>query len=416
MPRPIFLTGLARGGTNLLARMLIAGGACRIAIHAFQPWFKSLRNALVAHHATAEIQNCFDPESPFGDGHFDDRQLAVQQFLHGAPLDVPFASEEWPQLLQRLQSRAADDAADLLPGLVELAGAKTFCEMMQRILALVGRGYEHEAKFVGLIDTWIIDLLPALARAFPDARFLIVIRDPRGLVASALKFLDIDPTQVGHVLSILRQWRKYVVFAHEFQRQALFAGRLKFVRYEDEVNDPDQFARGLCDFLDLRYRSAMLDFSLYEDQARRRRWQGNSAFEAELQRIDPGPAQRWRRTLSPDALAAIEFCCGLDMEVCGYVPVNPFDRLTDNPRSLAFLAEDGKRNCAWRTDTGDAEVEYGREALRRRLLVDRVRPSDEALRRAFLSPAYFDLIRSRGRLFLNNPIGSDAQGRHGWRL
>src|SRR5262249_18804255 len=295
---------------------------------------------------------------------------------------------------------AADDAADLLPGLVDLAGAETCRETMQRILALVGRGYEHEAKFVGLIDTWIIDLLPALARAFPDARFLIVIRDPRGLVASALKFLDIDPAQVGHVLSILRQWRKYVVLAHGFQAQVLFAGRVKFVRYEDEVSEPERFAHGLCDFLDVRYHPAMIDFSLYKDQARGRKWQGNSAFEAEFQRIDPGPAQRWRQTLPPEALAAIEFCCGPDMEVCGYVPDNSFDRLTDNPLPFAFLAEDGRRDHAWRTGTGDAETEYGQEVLRRKLLVHCVRPSDDAIRRAFLSPAYFDLVRSHGRLFL----------------
>src|SRR5262245_9729844 len=111
MPRPLFLTGTARGGTNLLARMIIAGGASRIAIHAFQPWCRSLRNALVARHGSSEMRAHFDPNSPFGDGYFDDLQLAVQDLLHGAKLDVPFASAEWPELEQRLRARAADDAA-----------------------------------------------------------------------------------------------------------------------------------------------------------------------------------------------------------------------------------------------------------------------------------------------------------------
>src|SRR5580698_7105340 len=102
MPRSIFLTGLARGGTNILARMLIAGGSSRIAIHAFQPWFKSLRNAIVARHGTPETIAHFNRDAPFADGYFHETQIALQKAIHGGTLDIPFNPAEWPALLERL--------------------------------------------------------------------------------------------------------------------------------------------------------------------------------------------------------------------------------------------------------------------------------------------------------------------------
>jgi hypothetical protein len=210
--------------------------------------------------------------------------------------------------------------------------------------------------------------------------------------------MDTDPSQVGHVLSIVRQWRKFAALACEFGRQPLFAGRLLLVRYEDEVRDPERFARRLCAFLDLPFRSSMIDFTRFGDPGGTDLWQGNSAFEPGLQRIEPAVAERWRRTLAPSALAAVEFCCGLDMVAAGYEPENSPDRLAVDTRPLEFLIADGERSCAWRTDSGDPEIEYGREAFRR-LLVRLAGDVDErSIRRAFLSPAYFDLLRGGGRL------------------
>lgn len=398
MPRPLFLTGLARGGTNLLARMLIAGGASRIAIHAFLPWFRSLRNAVVARHGAPEITAAFDPDSPFGDGYFDDVQLAVQTLLHSATLEVPFAAKQWPALMQQLDRRAADEAADLRAGLTDLAGAPDYRAMMDRILSLILRGHERGADYVGLIDTWIIDLLPALARAYTEARFLIVIRDPRGIVASQLKFAEENPASAGHVLSIIRQWRKYVALSYEFLHDPLFSGRLKLVRYEDQVDDPERFAKGLCDFLDLPFRPAMTDFASYKDAASKAKWRGNSAFDVGLQTIDPAVGERWRQNLAPDAVAAIEFCCSFDMTACGYVPVRTDDTLAADPGPLAFLIADGKRPSSWRTDTGDAQAEFARESTRLALLLGSGEVSERELRHAFLSLPYFEFIRADGRL------------------
>lgn len=379
--------------------MLIAGGACRIAIHAFQPWFKSLRNAIVSARGTSELSDRFDPISPFGDGYFNDDVLAVQRLLHAAPLDIPFIDSEWPTLCDSLKARAADEEPELCLKLSELAGANNYAEMLRRILGLIMRGSGTDTAFVGLIDTWIIDLLPALARSYPEAKFVIVLRDPRGVVASMLKFLDTAPETVGNILSILRQWRKYVAMAHIFGQQPLFADRLKVVRYEDQVGDPEQFACDLCDFLGTPYRAAMTNPATYEHHAGRGTWRGNSAFAPQLDGIDSAIAKRWHRTLHPSGLAAIEYCCGPDMEICGYIPINQPQQLASSPLPLAFLVEDGKRQAAWRTDCGDPAIEFRRETDRRWILESPVEPAPRDIERAYLDVAYYRRVRSGPRIF-----------------
>jgi hypothetical protein len=397
MNRPLFLTGLARGGTNLLARMLIAGGANQIAIHAFQPWFKSLRNAIVRNAGPDSAPTNFDAAAPFGDGYFNDRDLAVQALLHDASLDIPFRGAEWPTLLAQLQARASDEETSLVPALPGLEDAPTYRSMMDRIRDLIVRNDRSEAEFVGLIETWIIDLFPPLARAYPDAHFIVVIRDPRAIISSVLKFLDVEPSTVGHILSILRQWRKYVAVSYAFSQTPLFAGRFKLVRYEDEVLYPERFARDISSFLGVPYRARMLDFSHYHvDSNTKRPWGGNSAFTSELQQFDQEPVERWRRALDHRVLAVAEFCCGSDMQACGYPLYGATE--PDAREVLNFLVADGQRDCAWRTDSGDAQAEHLFEILRRSLLAGHNQPDSRGIRRAFLYQCVFEVLRAKGRL------------------
>jgi hypothetical protein len=143
----------------------------------------------------------------------------------------------------------------------------------------------------------------------------------------------------------------------------------------------------------------MIDLAAYGQDGGQEPWRGNSAFETSLRRIDPTPAERWREVLAPGALALVEFCCGADMVACDYEPAHLLDLLAGDSAPLAFLIEDGQRACAWRTDSGDPQTEYAREASRRALNNANGQTDQGSVRRAFLSPAYFELLCRHGRLF-----------------
>lgn len=404
MARPIFLTALARGGSNLTARMLAASEAVEIVIHGLQPLFKAWRNAAVQASGQPELTAWLDPAAPFHDGYFDPRRRAVLACLHRARFDLPLAPGGWPDLRRSIAGRADADAGDLAARLSDLTGAADFQALLDDILALTASIRNAAGKpWLGSMDTWTIDTFPALARAYPEARFIVVLRDPRGVVASGQGYLKDDPGQVGHVLSIVRQWRKIATLSRVFAADPLFAGRLLCVRYEDQLAEPEAFARQLCAFLDISCRPEMVDFSCYRDAVTGRAWSGNSTFTTTQTSIDGSAGERWRRTLDPAAVMLVEWAAGLDMPLFGYRPDHGLDELAASPVPLAFLVEDNRTCQGWRTDFDDPVRDYGFECFRRQLpfLPDVAGlPVDNC----FLDAGYFNAVRGHWA-----PTGRDKQ-------
>src|SRR5258708_21309211 len=89
--RPLFVFGIARSGTNLLARMLDAHPAIEIALDPFMPLFKVIRNASIAHDTPDELRPGFDPTLPFQDGYKTPRGYKLLDLLLPANLAAPIA-------------------------------------------------------------------------------------------------------------------------------------------------------------------------------------------------------------------------------------------------------------------------------------------------------------------------------------
>lgn len=109
--------------------------------------------------------------------------------------------------------------------------------------------------------------IPAIARLFPETRFLIALRDPRDVIVSCwMQFLPLNPTSVSYLswestvrryqfdMGLWRQWRE--LMAPDSWRE---------VRYEDVVADMKTQARRTLDFLQLPWHDSVL---AYRDQLR----------------------------------------------------------------------------------------------------------------------------------------------------
>ena len=106
--------------------------------------------------------------------------------------------------------------------------------------------------------------LPLLARLFPDAQYVHLIRDGRD---AALSFLQMPegtftrtwahPTTPAQFACL---WRKEVADARALGRR-LGAGRYHEVRYEELVASPEDVVRGICAFASIPFEPAMLDYT-----------------------------------------------------------------------------------------------------------------------------------------------------------
>ena len=391
--RPLFVTGTARCGGSLIARMLSANSQVMVAVDPFLELFRSLRNAAVRHYAPADALALFDPASPLQDYYFTDARIKLMDAVQQADLGLPFEPQEWEGFLDRGARRCALVNADLARDYADIRAA-TYKGIVENALAIIARTRGADRRtWVGFKDVWTIEFLRPLAAAFPDARFIIVSRDPRATLHSNL---GADPLTVGEPLSYVRHWRKQAAFTVEYRNDPLFVGRLFVVAYEQVLQTPEQKARELCEFLDVDYEPGMLDTNTYFDFATGTTWRGNSSFEKTTSGLNTHAAARWRSMLNPKVSRMVEFLCEYDMTLTGDGPLDHADGNGRWPSAdiLECIIESSQGSWNWRSDLGDPQQDYGFELFRRALLHLPEPPSDPMLvRRSFLFDSVYERLR-----------------------
>lgn len=374
---PLIVTGPARSGTTLVARALSAHPRVEVAVDPLLPLVRATRDALAA---AAGID--LPAGTPFLDGYASERDRAVLDAVWTGDLGV--AAQAPPG--EALAARAAHEAPDLAPVLATLTGA-TARALWESALAGIARVRAAPAgSWAGTKEVWAAPLIPAMARAWPDARFVLVRRDPRAVAASNLGVGD--PSQAGHPLSAARAWRAQEAAVARLRGEGL-GDRIHVVAFEALVADPGPELAALCDFLGVEEDRGLLD-------AGRARAADGAPFAANTSHgaVAPGArpelSERWRATLDPGALALVELVCGPEMEAAGMALSGPAD-----PRAaLARLRDDDARDWSWRTDRRDPEADIADEVARR-ALISGPGPADGAeVRRRFLWPEALSALRA----------------------
>lgn len=187
--RPLFIFGVARSGTNLLTHALDAHPYCTIALDPLMPLFKAWRNA-IARQQTDRLYRPFDPSSAFQDYYFDADGAALLDAMLGADAGLPLSATT--QLQEAVRARAALESPELAAAFSGWSG-ETVAELFDAALAIIADQAracgKHDLAVAGIKELWTVEFALPLARAFPDARFLIIHRDPRAVVASLVAMM-----------------------------------------------------------------------------------------------------------------------------------------------------------------------------------------------------------------------------------
>lgn len=378
--KPLFVFGLARSGTNLLARMLDRHPQVTVALDPYLPLFRSLRNALVASRAAEEVRRRFSSSAPFQDYYFDSDGPALLDLMLAGQADLPLDQDELQALRLKAGERASLESSTLGSQMAGLAG-KDYGQLFRSGLDIVA-GLKTGVRWAGCKEVWVMEFVPLLARLFPEAQFFALERDPRAIVASLLAMAEKDPTQAAHAPSYLRHWRKQVALTHRFAADPLLAGRFRSVSFERLATRPEDEARQLCDGLDIDFHPEMLRLSADG-------WKGNSSFDHGGKDIYAETVDRWRKVLPARVVQAADYLCGPEMALTPYRPVT-------SPKAeevLAYLEEAGRETGSWRSDSGDLLLDFGGEMVRHMLLDTGSEPEQSLVRRCFLFNGILDSLR-----------------------
>lgn len=358
MSAPLFVTGPARSGTTLLARMLGAHPQIDLAVDPYLPLFRSLRDAILRERGLP-----VDPAAPLQDYYFDEGALAALDAVQEADLDLPLDPAELPALRERVAVRAAHESPALAARGSELAGS-SYRELFGGALRLIGG-----AAYAGWKEVWTVEFLAPLARTYPDARFVVVLRDPRAMLASLAAIGAREPDQAAHAPSYLRHWRKHVALLERYRHDPQLAGRTCLVLYEQLVAEPERHATELCAFLGLPYEPRMLALG---------GWTGNAASRRPLNGVS---AERSAAPALPaGALQLVGLACDPELGLLGYEQEGPA-----RDAVLPYLVEAARGVYSWRSDLAEPERDLELE-LRRRALHGGAPPADPTeLRRHFLT-------------------------------
>jgi len=379
-----------------LVQLLNVNRQISLAADPYLPLFRSLRNAIIRERADRNVQAWLDPESALSDYYFREEGIRALDCIQASDVEIAVDQAEWSRCLEAVTTRAALTSAYLVPHLATLGG-NTYAELFRRALQIIQTARRAQDRaWVGFNENWAIEFFAPLARSFPEARFLIVLRDPRAAISS--NRLVPDPGRIAHAPSFARCWRKYVACTIHYQSHPLFAGRLCVLTYEELVRNPERIAKMLCEFLEVEYDPAMLDTDQYIDVSTGKTWQGNSNYEAVTSGISAHRIDRWRRYLQDDVVKTVEFICDPDMRVFGYAASRIEEAVPLDPDVLRFVLQENAAGRSWRSDFGEPEKDLGCELFRKILLASSAQEPDAGLiRRSFLFQEAFHRLRQASR-------------------
>ncbi len=271
---PFFIVGSGRSGTTLLRMMLCSHS--RISIPA-ETWY------------FLDLLKRFSIDRPLDAAEIESAVSIITDQLNRPEMKLE------PQEFRRELSQLTE------PYLRDLA------EIVYRWHMRV----EGKARWGDKTPVYI-QIVPELARMFPNSQFIFLVRDGRD-VAKSFQVR----AWIGRWLhNNTREWTSALEYQQRWTRSGL-RERILLVRYEDLVLETEGTLRKICGFIGEEFEPQMLsweqivDKHLPPDSLQGRHWKLKH-------RIRPEAVARWRREMSAREIFVAEAFMGAHLRRLGY--------------------------------------------------------------------------------------------------
>jgi hypothetical protein len=216
---PLFIVGMSRSGTKLLRNIL--NNSKDVAIPAYE-----------SHLLPYLIKNFCEKDFPLGIAEKRELKKLVKSSIFYN--EIKRKNENFKEL-----------------DLEKLANQKNIQDSIQYMMTVLANQSDGaEAKIWGDKTPNNLFYIKMLKNAFPEAKFIHIIRDPRERALSANKAWH------ASLLMCAERWRKGVSAARE-QGSSIGSDYLE-VTYESLIDNPQNEIKRICNFLDINYSKSML--------------------------------------------------------------------------------------------------------------------------------------------------------------
>lgn len=384
MSNPLFSFGTSKGGTTFFTRILSVNKEIKIASDPLLPLYRSFRNEAVRR----KVDPRFDGNQALDDYYFSGDKIKIMKIIQATGLDLPFPQAKAEELCAQLSDRMALSSKELAPIAKEIRG-KTFLEVFQSSLLAMEKIYQAKnIAWCGAHDNWAIEFLPVLAKTFPEAKFISVIRDPRGAMASSMKNRETAPELVPLMYSFAHHWRKHAAFTWKLIFDNKLKNRLLVIRYEDLALEPEKKTKEICNFLGVDYDPVMLIPENFRPVSGDK-WTTYSKFKVPENKIYTNSIDSWKKYLDKGTIEFIEFICDPEMRLFKY---NPQEYRGGFPSAeiMKFLIKDDKLAQGWRGVHESWDREQAYELFRKQALINTGDTlAESAIERYWLFPEVF---------------------------
>lgn len=150
-----------------------------------------------------------------------------------------------------------------------------------------------------------------IAKYYPDAKFICMIREPRNAVSSILTMSQKREKSVLRISLFYNKIAKAII-------KIMTSRDVAVVKYEDLVDHSDKTLKNICEFINIPFNSKLIQTVSAPAGIISEPWQNKNI---DLKTIQQNDAERWREVLSEGQANLVTFVTKSYASKFNYIPV-----------------------------------------------------------------------------------------------